>query len=356
RGWPGTGDEQAMADCLAALRASHRFSPVRITAFTEDYSSERNKQFGAMSVLLPDGNTLVAFRGTDLSFAGWQEDLDMGVKDAIPSQTHALEYLEEVAHAIDDPLIVCGHSKGGNICEYAAVMSDEHTFERITDIYDFDGPAFFKEPSERMHSDSYRSKLHKFVPDSSVVGLLFEDRDDYVVVNSDAPAGKSHTPFSWELSEDGFVPAEQLKKGSVYVGRTFANWMDKVDLDQRQEFVDAVEEVFGGTEAVDWNEFRRHRPTSVVRMLSSGAKLDHEKKASFMAATGKIIVAMKDEGLHLSASVLQWVRTSVFPAALSAGAEASTSLPVVPARVRTAWASRLPSRVRISRFNYRHHS
>ncbi|MCD8200098.1 MAG: DUF2974 domain-containing protein, partial [Coriobacteriaceae bacterium] len=220
RGWPGTGDEQAMADCLAALKASHRFSPVRITAFTEDYSSEHNKQFGAMSVLLPDGTTLVAFRGTDLSFAGWQEDLDMGVKYAIPSQEHALEYLEQVAGAIDDPLVVCGHSKGGNICEYAAVMSDEDTFERITDIYDFDGPAFFEEPSERMHSDPYRAKLHKFVPDSSVVGLLFEDRDDYVVVNSEAPAIKSHTPFSWELSEDGFVPVDQLKKGSVYVGRT----------------------------------------------------------------------------------------------------------------------------------------
>ncbi len=356
RGWPGNGDAQAMADCLDALKTSHRFSPVRITAFTEDHVPEQNKQFGAMSVLLPDGNTLVAFRGTDLSFAGWQEDLDMGVKYAIPSQEHALDYLEHVAHEIPDPLIVCGHSKGGNICEYAAVMCDEDTFGRITDVYNFDGPAFFEEPSERMHSDFYRAKLHKFVPDSSLVGLLFEDRDDYTIINSDAPFGKSHTPFSWELSDDGFVPAEELTKGSVYVGRTFANWLEKVDLDQRQEFVDVVEEVFGGTEAADWSEFKRHRPTSVVRMLSSGAKLDHEKKTSFMSATGKIIVAMKDEGIHLSASVLQWVRSSVFPAALSVGAEASTNLPVVPTRVRAAWASRLPARRRITHFNYRHHS
>ena len=85
----------------------------------------------------------IAFRGTDGTLTGWKEDFNLSYKPVIPSQRSALAYVSGVSSGTQCPLILGGHSKGGNLAQYAALCTDEGTYRRIIAIYDHD---FLKTP------------------------------------------------------------------------------------------------------------------------------------------------------------------------------------------------------------------
>ena len=93
----------------------------------------------------------LAFRGTDGSFAGWKEDFNLCFKEVIPSQRAAAAYLSGVASAVEGPLAAGGHSKGGNLAEFAALVVDEGAYARLAGVYNHDGPSFLDDPSPRIH-------------------------------------------------------------------------------------------------------------------------------------------------------------------------------------------------------------
>ena len=67
------------------------------------------------------------------------------------------------------PMVLLGHSKGGNLAVYAAMNAPEPVQRRVTAVYSLDGPGF---PSQIVGSDPYRSVMPlivKIVPDSSIV-------------------------------------------------------------------------------------------------------------------------------------------------------------------------------------------
>ena len=167
---------------------------------------EEEKQFSAITVLMPDDTIYVSYRGTDNTIVGWKEDFNMSFKSHVASQLDSVKYLEEIAKEYPNiKLRVGGHSKGGNLAQYAALCTDEGTYRRIIAIYDHDGPSFLEDPSPRRTTAEYDRKLHKLVPESSAFGMILERRDDYRVVQSSASAIFQHHPFSWMVEGDDFV-------------------------------------------------------------------------------------------------------------------------------------------------------
>ena len=82
-------------------------------------------QFAAVSFLLPDGSVYAAYRGTDMTIVGWQEDFNMSFLSAVPAQVKAAEYAGAVAGL---PPAAPAHRrtlKGGNLAAWAAVHLDE---------------------------------------------------------------------------------------------------------------------------------------------------------------------------------------------------------------------------------------
>ena len=93
-----------------------------------------------MEICLSDGTSYISFRGTDDTIVGWKEDfnLSMGV---VPAQERAVEYLRRIAGSLQEMVRVGGHSKGGNLAVYGAVMCKEiHPW--ILQVYSNDGPGF----------------------------------------------------------------------------------------------------------------------------------------------------------------------------------------------------------------------
>ena len=124
------------------LAASPRFRNVKIKCFVNVNDRNIEKQFAAVTYILNEEYSYIAFRGTDDTFNGWKEDLNMAFKCPIPSQEEALDYVNKVYKSLTPKLYLGGHSKGGNLAVYTLVEADEELQSRIENVFSHDGPRF----------------------------------------------------------------------------------------------------------------------------------------------------------------------------------------------------------------------
>ena len=126
-----------------AMGKTERFGNMLATKYINKIETEQEKQFSAITVLMPDDTIYVSFRGTDNTIVGWKEDFNMSFKSHIASQISAKEYLENIAEEFPNKKIrVGGHSKGGNIAIYASAFAKQAVKDRIINVYNNDGPGF----------------------------------------------------------------------------------------------------------------------------------------------------------------------------------------------------------------------
>ena len=206
----------------------------------------------------------------------------------IPSQCTAAAYLSGVASALACPLIVGGHSKGGNLAEYAALVADESAFERLRGVFNHDGPSFLDDPSPRIDDDRFHALLHKTVPESSAFGMILERRADYRVVRSSAMSVFQHEPFTWLTEDDDFVYQEALNPSAVFFDEALDAWLRSKAPDERERFIDTIYELFASTEAGTWSEFQTKLFANTRQLLGARSKLDAETK-SFIWQTLAVI-------------------------------------------------------------------
>lgn len=81
-----TWDPEGSRDLLFAVCASPRFRDARLTEFRFKTARSAEEQFAAMTFILPDGSSYVAFRGTDSTIVGWKEDFNMTFLNPVPAQ------------------------------------------------------------------------------------------------------------------------------------------------------------------------------------------------------------------------------------------------------------------------------
>ena len=56
---------------------SKRFGTMKATKFVNKIEVENEKQFSAITIIMPDNTLYVSFRGTDNTIVGWKEDFNM---------------------------------------------------------------------------------------------------------------------------------------------------------------------------------------------------------------------------------------------------------------------------------------
>ena len=93
-------------DLYPLLAKSIRFGKCKLTKFVNRIEPEEEKQFSAITILLPDDTIYVSFRGTDNTIIGWKEDFNMSFSDIVSSQIDAVNYLNDVASRYDNKLRV----------------------------------------------------------------------------------------------------------------------------------------------------------------------------------------------------------------------------------------------------------
>lgn len=226
------------------MAKSSRFANAKLSKFEKVIDLDRTKQFAAMQIELDDGSIYVAYRGTDNTIVGWKENFNMTVSMPVAAQYEALRYLEDTTEEGDAPLRLGGHSKGGNLAVYAAMMCRPDIKERIVDVYNNDGPGF---ETRIIKSDAYQQilgRIRTIVPQSSIVGMLLEHEEEYIVVQSYVSLLMQHEAFSWEVLGNSFVKGESVEKKSELLDMTLKSWLGQMDKTQRQQFVAALFHVF----------------------------------------------------------------------------------------------------------------
>lgn len=244
-----------------------RFASAKLCKFESMIDLDRTKQFAAMHVGLEKDSIFVAFRGTDNSIVGWKENFNMTISMPVAAQYEALRYLEDTVEDRELQLRLGGHSKGGNLAIYAAVGCNPGIKQRIVGVYNNDGPGF---DTKMIKSEAYqqmRQRIRTIVPQSSIVGMLFEHEEEYTVVQSYMSLLMQHETFSWEVLGNGFVKGENLEKKSELLDITLKSWLGQLDKMQRQQFVSALFHVFEAGDIRTFEDLGRAKWQKINEMI-----------------------------------------------------------------------------------------
>jgi len=268
-------------ECFLAMAKSIRFRECRIHHFIAMTDSEMEMQFSAMCIDLPDGTMAVAFRGTDNTLVGWREDFDMAYRTWVPGQEAAAYYLTQAANITDRPLRLAGHSKGGNLAVYAASAVPADIQDRIEGIWSYDGPGMNRQVSTGEGYKRIRDKIHSYIPQTSIIGLLMDYYTPYTVVHSVATGLSQHDPMSWQVYGGKFEEMESIDRKAEIVCETFHEWLQNSTPEQRGTFVDTLFKMADTTNATKMSELLNEKFRSFRKMYGGRKELDPETRRVF---------------------------------------------------------------------------
>ena len=117
-------------------------------------------------------------------------------------------------------------------------------------------------------------RIVKILPQSSIVGMLLSDNDDYAVVESRRFGPMQHDAFSWEVKDGHFVYAEKLTSSAEYMNRTLKAWLESMPDSQRQALIEALFQVVESAGADTMEDIAEGRIQSLLAMLSEYRNLD----------------------------------------------------------------------------------
>lgn len=234
---------------LRAAADSPRLRNTRLAFYRSKLIPEEETQFAATAFLLDDGSAFLAFRGTDYSLVGWKEDFNMSFQDSVPAQREAVAYVAELAENYPVLLRLGGHSKGGNLSVYAAAKASPNIQKRILEIYNLDGPGFTETMMQDAGYLAIVPKIKTYIPESSIIGMLLEQRNDYHVIKSRQLGLLQHEPYSWEIQAGDFEHTEEISKGTRFADKAITNWLRDMTPEERGAFVDATYQLLSASGA-----------------------------------------------------------------------------------------------------------
>lgn len=258
-----------MYELLYLCSLSPRYQNIKIIYYINDIDNEMIKQFGCIGYLLDNDYMVICFKGTDDSIIGWHEDFQMLHNDCIPAQQCSADTLERLSqyrykHSFTDyimnkdidkcifkriikyfyyykhrPIIVLGHSKGGNLAMYASMKADNNIQKRIKKIYNFDGPGFSKDIINSKDFNQIRDRIINYVPHYSIFGLLFNNTGMRLCVKSQSSNIRAHDAMSWCVSYNGFIYDELSLESQMCVKR-FNELLDGLSIKEKELFIEEL--------------------------------------------------------------------------------------------------------------------
>lgn len=286
-------------DLLEAVSESIRFKDMLLCGYVNRVDLEEEKQFSAVTVRLDEQNIFVAYRGTDDTIVGWKEDFNMVFATPVPAQLEAVNYLKFVGENTQRDLLVGGHSKGGNLAVYASAYVEKSIQQRIINVYNFDGPGFNEDIILSEGFKDIWERVFTFVPQSSIIGMLLEHEEEYIVVNSEQIGIFQHDPFSWEVMGGRLVYTNEVDKYSKFVDKTLKDWISSMDEKQKELFIDTFYELLEATQSKTLTDLSNNTLHKMGIMFKNFKHIDESNKKA-MLKTFKLLFKSIKENLMIS--------------------------------------------------------
>lgn len=281
---------------LFALAASPRFRTMCAHDYLSLFDAEQETQFAAMTFTAKKQFVYVGFRGTDTSLAGWKENFNMAFADAVPAQHQAARYLEAIAAKTTGPLYVGGHSKGGNLAEYAALKASPETQARIGRVFIHDGPGFKEGTFSDKDYEPLQGRIHKTIPTESFVGILLESQAPVHVVKSRAKGLDQHSVFSWEVDDalDDFAYAGEMPESTKLMAESLRAWLARFDDREREAVVESVFRAIEASGADDAGDLLSGGSKSIAILVDALKKAEVSDRDTLINAGKTFIGAAVD--------------------------------------------------------------
>lgn len=276
--------DSAKDDCrlLAALRESERFGTMRVLGYVDRYDRAQEEQFAAVTFVPADGPAIVAFRGTDSTVVGWKEDFNMSFSTEVPAQRTAVDYAAQAARALGMPIVLAGHSKGGNLAAYAGIFSPDEVQAQISCVYNFDGLGFNERVIALPAFKKIDMRIHTFVPQSSMIGILMWHAEPFTVVKSDANGVLQHNPYSWQVMGGRMITVESRTSESRLAEETIKHWLSELPPDARRQLIDGIYAVLSVSEGRNIADLFEAK--NVRAILKAAGSMDEETREAIAEA------------------------------------------------------------------------
>ncbi len=276
---------------LELLAKSPRFADMRLAGFINDIDEAQGKQFSAVTIRMDKNTHFIAFRGTDDTLVGWKENMDLAYHEEVPSHAAAIKYIEFVSKNTKKDLIVGGHSKGGNLAVYGSAFCDRRRQKRIKAVYNFDGPGFNDKVIEKENFKTIEPKVHTFVPQNSIIGILLEHKEKYKVIKSSKTSGTSeHVMFTWEVERDRLIEEKNLAFLGEAGYESLNEWINRMSFEEKEKFIEVLYGLVSDYKTTD-NLFSAK---NIIPLMSAYKNLSLEKKQAVDAAMADLKKSVTD--------------------------------------------------------------
>ena len=270
----GVWDGESCRQLLTALSASPRFRDIHVMGYRQQSNVADEKQFAAVTFRLSKRLFYVAFRGTDATPVGWKEDFNMAFQYPVPSQEAAAAYL----------------------AVYAAANCGKRARKRIEKVYSHDGPGFAQEVLESDLFQAVLTRIEKTVPQSSLIGMLFENQEDFTIVKSRGIGLLQHDPYSWVVEDGDFTYPDRLTADARYLDRTLNQWIRSLSQEDRERFVDGLYDLIEENGIKSFTEIRDDWRKNIPALVHSVTHMDEDTK-EFMQRSLKELAAMSFQNI-----------------------------------------------------------
>lgn len=283
------------SDLMISCGNTKRFKDVKVCGYKNIFSENDVEQFAAITFII-NKKAIVAYRGTDDSLIGFQEDFQIGYKDEIPAQKYGLEYFADLGKAYPFyHYILLGHSKGGNLAMYTAVNCHKNLRRKITGIYNFDGPGFTKDFFQRYEYLEIKDKLYSFYPQLSIVGMLFHHPENYEIVESSNFAIMQHDALSWNVIGPNFVTRDEFMEEGKIFAKSFNNWIDKISMKERQQFVESLFFLIKASGYKNLLDIVKNLIPASAKIIAAYTKMNQKDKEEFKEIFGLLLSTVKSQ-------------------------------------------------------------
>lgn len=261
-------------ELFAAAAQSVRFGSLKMNYYINIINEEEETQFSAMTYILDDKNVYLAYRGTDANIVGWKEDLNLAFSKPVPSQYLSAEYMNRAVGSVAGNFYAGGHSKGGNLAVYAAMNCADKVRERLIKVFNNDGPGFRPEILEKGKYSEIEERMIKFIPRSSLVGMILELHGNYEIVESKSVGLLQHNAYSWKIDGTAFARAKNMGSGKIFMDAAVNAWILSMQEEEIHAFVDTLYDIISATEAKNLFEFEADWKNALQIMSGAVKELD----------------------------------------------------------------------------------
>lgn len=260
---------------------SPRYKNLVLDNYVNNICSSEQTQFSALTIDLGYNTRVVSFSGTDDTLIGWKENFNMLFVSTTAGQASSCDYLSKVSRRWRH-IYVCGHSKGANLALYSTLHVNNHVQRKIEKTIGFDGPGLIEDINEIDSFERIIKKVTFYVPDTTIIGALFDHYEEIKVVKSTEKGLYQHDVFSWEVLGTDFVYVDDRTEESKHIEQKIKTMISEIDEATRVRLVNEGYKILSSDTADTLTKLYGEKIRIVKDYLASDPSIQKAYKKIFL--------------------------------------------------------------------------